>query len=165
MGISFTDKNNIPNLLKSLGHGHKEVEIGFFDDGKQQMIAGVHEFGADINVTDRMRKYLHTIGIHLRADTTQIRIPERSFLRSAYDDNIQEIEAKVENLLPQVLDSGIPVDTFMQMIGEEMRGKIRQQIVAVSDPPNTDVTVEQKGSSNPLVDTGSMIDSIDYRVK
>ena len=37
----------------------------------------VHEFGTVINVTPKMRAYLHYIGIHLKAGTNVIRIPPR----------------------------------------------------------------------------------------
>lgn len=44
-------------------------------------LGAIHEFGATINVTPKMRAYLHHIGIHLKADTNTIVIPTRSFLR------------------------------------------------------------------------------------
>lgn len=44
-------------------------------------LGAIHEFGATINVTDKMRAYLHYIGIHLKPDTKTIVIPTRSFLR------------------------------------------------------------------------------------
>ena len=44
-------------------------------------LGAIHEFGATINVTDKMRAYLHHIGIHLKPETTTSVIPTRSFLR------------------------------------------------------------------------------------
>lgn len=41
------------------------------------------EFGCVIQVTPRMRRYLHVIGIHLRADTTEIHLPPRPFMAPA----------------------------------------------------------------------------------
>lgn len=43
----------------------------------------IHEFGGMINVTDKMRRYLHSIGIHLRSSTTKIHLPPRPFMRPA----------------------------------------------------------------------------------
>lgn len=43
----------------------------------------VHEFGAVIRVTPRMRGYLHSIGIHLRRRTDRVHIPKRPFMRPA----------------------------------------------------------------------------------
>lgn len=44
-------------------------------------LGAIHEFGATINVTEKMRAFLHHIGIHLKPETTTIVIPTRSFLR------------------------------------------------------------------------------------
>ena len=44
-------------------------------------LGAIHEFGATINVTDKMRAYLHYNGMHLTKDTSDVIIPTRSFLR------------------------------------------------------------------------------------
>lgn len=46
-------------------------------------LLNIHQRGALIMVTDKMRAYLHWIGIHLRADTMLIRIPPRPVLDMA----------------------------------------------------------------------------------
>ena len=58
----------------------EQVFIGV-KKGKEINIAAVHEFGTTINVTPKMRAYLHFNGLHLRKDTTHIYIPARPFLR------------------------------------------------------------------------------------
>ena len=57
------------------------------DGGDLVDIAWVHEFGCSIRVTERMRVYLHSQGLHLKPATEYIRIPERSFLRAALNDS------------------------------------------------------------------------------
>ena len=49
-------------------------------------IARVHEFGKLIEVTPKMRAYLHSQGLHLKPDTEYIVIPPRSFLRATLND-------------------------------------------------------------------------------
>lgn len=44
-------------------------------------LGAIHEFGATITVTDKMRNYLHSQGLHLKKDTMTVVIPTRSFLR------------------------------------------------------------------------------------
>jgi hypothetical protein len=61
------------------------VEVGVF--GSRAGIAKIQEFGKKIDVTPKMRRYLHSQGLHLKSSTTQVIIPERSFMRSAYDEN------------------------------------------------------------------------------
>lgn len=41
----------------------------------------IHEFGCTITVTEKMRNYLHSQGLHLKKDTMTVVIPTRSFLR------------------------------------------------------------------------------------
>lgn len=40
---------------------------------------------------------------------------------------------------------------------------IKEYITELSTPPNAPSTIEKKGSSNPLIDTGRMRNSIDFR--
>lgn len=49
--------------------------------GEMATIGRVHEFGVTIEVTDRMRGYLHAQGLHLAPDTLAVVIPPRPFLR------------------------------------------------------------------------------------
>lgn len=166
MSVKISDNNKIPELIEKLtGIKGRTIEAGVLEDGEQAMIAHVHEYGVDIGVTPRMRAYLHYMDIHLRKDTTHIRIPERSFLRSGWDENKGDIEKKIETMLGSVIEQGLDPDTFLDMIGLEVEGKIKEKIVELSSPPLSDATAENKGSSNPLVDTGSLVDSISHQVK
>ena len=44
-------------------------------------LGAIHEFGCTITVTDKMRNYLHSQGLHLKKGTMTVVIPTRSFLR------------------------------------------------------------------------------------
>ena len=67
------------------------IKVGIIGSEASQKVEGtdltyaelgaVHEFGATITVTDKMRKYLHSQGLHLKKDTMSVVIPTRSFLR------------------------------------------------------------------------------------
>ncbi|SDI15892.1 hypothetical protein SAMN05192534_12364 [Alteribacillus persepolensis] len=166
MAVRIRDNNNIPELMKNVKDmGSSTIEAGVFGGGEQEMIAAVHEFGVDIEVTDKMRAYLHHIGIHLREDTTEIHIPERSFIRSGWDESEKEINRKIQDLLPDVLELGTDGETFMQMLGLEIEGKLKERLIEVSDPALHPATIERKKSRNPLVDTGSLNDAITSRVR
>lgn len=166
MSVKITDINKIPDLIKNLSNANnKTIEAGVLQEGKQAMIAHVHEYGVDIVVTERMRAYLHHIGIHLRKDTTHIRIPERSFIRSGWDNHEDEIMDEIESFVGDLLERGVDARTFLDMIGTKIEGKLKYQLQEVSDPPLSSVTIENKGSSNPLIDTGSLLDSITHRMK
>lgn len=67
------------------------------DGGDLVSIGAVHEFGATIGVTDKMRGWLHAHGMHLSPDTTHITIPARPFVRPAWEESQEEIAAIFED--------------------------------------------------------------------
>jgi hypothetical protein len=52
----------------------------------------------------------------------------------------------------------------LALMGEEISGELRQSIVETNSPPLAPATAKAKGSDKPLVDTGHMLNSIDYEV-
>lgn len=161
------DQTRVPEFLQMLDDLFKtHLEIGVFgeDDSEIVMIASVHEFGVDIRVTDKMRNYLHSIGIHLKGDTTHVKIPERSFLRGSYDQEKENIVIESERLLRRVIALELPVNTFYQTLGELIVGKVQRYLTDLRNPPNTPATITNKGSSNPLINTGRLRQSITYKI-
>ena len=53
----------------------------------------------------------------------------------------------------------------LERIGAVVAGAIQQSIRDLRDPPNAPATIERKGSSNPLIDTGFMRLSVSWRVQ
>lgn len=167
MSFKVKDENNIPKLLKVLEdlEGNK-IEIGIFgsDDSTILMIATVQEFGCKIDVTPKMRAYLHSQGLHLKASTKQINIPERSFIRSGFDEQKDRYETRAAKMLDKVLHLEMPVDTFFKVLGEYITGQLQEYLTDTRTPPNHPFTAAQKGSTNPLIDSGRMRQAITHRV-
>lgn len=92
-----------------------------------------------------------------------ITIPERSFLRSGFDENVDKITNKIARELNRVLRFQISVDVFLDAIGEEFAGLIKKKMRRVG-PPNHWATVATKGSSAPLRDDGRLIQSVRHKV-
>lgn len=160
------DINNIPKLRKNLSKmKKKEVQAGVFGQGQQAMIAAVHEFGVNIRVTNKMRAYLRSIGIFLKDDTKYIRIPERSFIRSGWDKNEKKINKAIEKHMNDVLQHNVDSEVFLEALGTMIEGHLKDYLVKLKTPPLAEVTKRRKGSSNPLIDTGSLLDSITHKVK
>lgn len=139
------------------------VEVGVLN-GENKWLAAIHEYGLDIEVTPAMRAYLHSQGLHLKKSTTHIHIPERSFLRTGYDQNIDGVLKKGRALLKDVLAGKMSVAACHKAVGLELSSKISDYAIELSSPENHPFTKNQKGSSNPLVDTGDMIGGITWRV-
>lgn len=141
-------------------------------------LGAVHEFGARITVTEKMRAFLHYMGIHLKKDTKEIEIPVRSFLREALltSDgkkalqtwNVSDKEALVEYLnndsaLAEVLANAIgqkALDRVLNAFDTGGFGKWK---------PITEFTRRHRkgGADNPpLEDTGDDLKSaITFEVK
>lgn len=140
----------------------KGIEVGVLR-GQHQWLAAIHEYGLDIEVTDKMRKYLATQGLHLKATTTHIHIPERAFLRGGYDKNVESVLRKVRLMMADVSSGKMSANALFKGAGLELSSKIKDYAVELDSPPNHPFTQDQKGSSNPLVDTGGMIGGITWR--
>lgn len=164
MGVKWKTKTNkLPELEMSLkGLKNKKVKVGALK-GNHAWLAGIHEYGVRIKVTPKMRAFLHYQGLHLKDSTTEIVIPERSFLRTGHDENADRIIKQTERALGQVVAGEMSVDDMLDLYGQQMATAIKTYIRDISTPPNHPYTIEQKGSSNPLVDTGNLISSIDWK--
>lgn len=142
----------------------KKVKVGALQ-GDHAWLAGIHEYGCDIPVTPKMRAFLHRQGLHLKDSTTVIKIPERSFLRSGHDANIDRVMQQTNRAISQVLAGKMSVDDMLDLCGEQLATAIKTYMRDLDNPANHPYTVEQKGSSNPLVGTtGGLIESITWEV-
>lgn len=92
------------------------------------------------------------------------RIPSRPAFRRALDANRPGIRTRIDAEAGAVLDGTRTVDQAFGRLGLYLQGLIRREIVALRDPPNAPSTIERKGSSNPLVDTGQYRQSITFQV-
>ena len=158
-----TKKNDFPSMRKRLdGINGKGVEVGVLQ-GEHAWLASIHEYGCDIPVTPKMRAYLHRMGLHLKESTTHIRIPERAFLRTGYDEAKDDAMKHARQMLADVIAGTMSEDALFKGVGMELADAIKDYARNLDSPPNHPFTVEQKGSSNPLADTGDMIGGITWR--
>lgn len=148
INVRITDTNNISHLkdvLKELKN--YSVEVGIFGSDEYVMVASVHEFGATI-----------------QRGKGSISIPERSFLRTAFDEKNEQWASFFKSQLKHVLALQMDVQTLFNRLGARMVGDIQEKITDLDAPPNAPSTIAKKGSSNPLIDTGGLRMRITYRV-
>ena len=74
-------------------------------------LLNIHQRGAIIMVTDKMRAFLHWLGIHLKAETVLIRIPPRPVLDMAVVDALEmrrkeDPVKKVREAMAEVINTG-----------------------------------------------------------
>lgn len=157
-----TTINKLPQVAATTkALSNRAVKVGALQ-GENAWLAGIHEYGVSIPVTEKMRAYLHGQGLHLKTTTTHIRIPERSFLRTGFDDNHDRIIMQTERALCQVLAGSMSIDDMLDLYGQQMATAIKKRIRDINSPALHPYTIAKKGSSNPLVDSGGLVESITW---
>lgn len=120
---------------KDKGSGHKPAE----SMSELIKIGAVHEFGAPNR-----------------------NIPERSWLRSAFDKNAKRIDRQLDNAVGSVIDGTADEDRALGLVGEWFVNVVKAHIGKMKLPALQDRTVKRKGSSALLVDIGQMRNSIQW---
>lgn len=92
-------------------------------------------------------------------------IPQRSFIGDTIDQNGSEYTGKARQLLGDVIEGRRDTQQALGLLGEVVKRDIIARINEGIDPPNAEATVEAKGSSKPLIDTGSLKQAINYVVE
>lgn len=92
-------------------------------------------------------------------------IPQRSFMRTAIDENINKLDDFVGQKYREVSEGKISIDQALGLIGQAVIGLIQRKIRQITQPPNAASTIKIKGSSKPLIDFGQMIQSVTYVIR
>jgi hypothetical protein len=139
--MSVKDTSNVDKLLKAINSlNNRVVDVGILSSSSGEIIkrAEYNEFGTS-------------------------KIPERSFIRAGFDKNKSKLESQGNKLMKSVVSMDITATQAAETLGEVAKGMIQDYAIKLKDPPNADSTIWFKGSENPLVDTGQMISSINYK--
>lgn len=122
------------------------VEVGWFPDQSYPdgtpvaLVAAVHEHGAPA-----------------------VGVPARPFLGPTADRKRRSWTGIARDLHERVLLGRLSVAGAARLLGAEMVSDVKQAILAVRRPKLQPATVARKGSTQPLVDTGHMRDSLTSR--
>lgn len=91
-------------------------------------------------------------------------IPSRPFLRNSVDTNMDKISGNLEIWCNGVLYGEMQAHELMTNMGMLMKGLIQEEIVKGNFAPNSPATIQKKGSDKPLIDTGTMRESVNYQI-
>lgn len=91
-------------------------------------------------------------------------VPERSFLRSTFDDKLPGLNRLKAKLIKLVSGGKLRAKKAADLIGLQHASDVQDKIVDLRDPPNSPVTIAMKGSSNPLIDQGYMKNAVRHEV-
>lgn len=179
--------------LEELNRYAIEIGIFGSDDSFYAMLAGVHEFGMQIRAknkylaiptkeagTKRPRDFEGLFkpkgkNILALADGNggikvmfilkeSVNIPERSFIRSTFDEKNDAWMDFLEDQIQRVCELEINAGEVFERLGALIVGDIQKKMVDIRTPRNAGLTVENKGSTNPLINTGKLREKVTWKV-
>ena len=124
------------------------------------LVVGIREDAADATGEDSEVR----VGDYATWNEFGAGVPERSFFRSTVDEHRGDYQDELQDAAVAILDGADPV-RGLELLGALVQRDVKRKIVDLDDPPNAPQTITAKGSSNPLVDTSRMLNSIDYEVR
>jgi len=143
--VNSTNGKGIKKLFDRLEKGSVDVGI-LVGEGK-------HE-DSDLSVAE--------VGFYNEFGTSTI--PERSFIRSTINGKSKEIKKVAAAQYKLVLNGKTTNEKGLGILGAFTAGLIQQTFTSNDWPDNTQATINAKGSSRPLVDTGQLRQSISWKV-
>jgi len=149
---TITDRDNGARALLARLEAQRgaRVRVGVLDDAAKRTedgegpmtlleVAAVHEFGAG-------------------------HVPQRSFIRATVDAREAEIRDLQRALSVQILRGDVEEDVALERLGAKVAAMCQNRIADGIAPELAPETIERKGSSKPLVDTGQLKAAITFRV-
>lgn len=147
MGVTVRRRGNakahVEKIRRALAGGPKMVKVGFPASEAESDIldrAVFNEFGTRS-------------------------IPERPFMRNAIKANRASYRTLAGGEAVAIVRGQRDTHTALSRIGVKAQGDIQKEVVSLDTPPNAPSTIVQKGSSNPLIDTGEMRQRVTFKVE
>lgn len=91
-------------------------------------------------------------------------IPARPFFAQTVQVHEEEIREAAVSEVSQALLGEKDSQQAFEVIGEDVRKKVQNRIDEGQFVPNAPSTIRRKGHDHPLIDTGTMRDSISYTI-
>lgn len=149
------DTNNIPNAVKALRElDGSKMRAGILDDGKIHMIAHVQEYGATI--VPKSGDYLM---VPMRDGTFRklksVTIPSRPFIAQTVVQHSNQWKQRVKEMGMAAI-GGEDVSGLKKNLANKMSLDIKTTMASGSFTANAPLTIQNKGGSRPLIDTGAL---------
>ena len=88
-------------------------------------------------------------------------IPARPWL----DVGVATGHQEYANIIAGTVEDGGTLNEALNKVGVVAVGKAQQYIIELKAPPNAKSTIKAKGSANPLIDTGAMMQSVNFKIE
>lgn len=144
--VSFSGGDKLKKALSDISKKAKNaasVDVGFLADATYPngvsvpMVAALNEFGTE-------------------------KAPPRPFFRGMISDKSGEWPDAVAGLL---VANNYDARKTLEQTGAAIKGQLQEAITVYVGPPLSPVTIARKGHDKQLVDSSTMLRSVDFRVK
>ena len=156
---------------------HEDAGNHESDDITNASLGAIHEFGADINhpggtsygfaskaAAERNEvRFLKSGSGYAELGVTgphTVNIPARPWLNPGVNAGNEEYLKIIE----RALDNGETLNTALERVGVVAVGMVQKYMTELKTPPNAPSTIKAKGSSNPLIDSGALRQSVTFKV-
>lgn len=99
-------------------------------------------------------------------------IPERPFMRNTMRKKRAEYRAAMKAAAVTIIEQAALGESVakekrkaLKKLGIKAQGDIQAEITSLRTPPNAPSTIQQKGSSNPLINSGEMRAAVTFKVE
>ena len=161
-------------LAKAEQNRRKQVKVGFFASAKYEkranpfvqarnegQVIGLHGPARPANVGEGAQ--VANVAAILEFGAPKASIPERPFFRQAIAIMEKELPDFLAGIIdPKTMEVG---NLEADFVGDWARDIIQQRIKNLRTPPNSQLTIELKGSDNPLIDEGFMLNAVTWVVE
>jgi hypothetical protein len=162
ISVKVTDRGLRASVRAVFGARNSSVKVGIFGDKGDQDVETADGSPSTISVAELAA--IHEFGLG---------VPERPFLRTYFDSNIGRIQRSLLNLMStaiqKAISSGRPIEDkdrkrILDRIGLLMQSEIQAKLAKgdLELTPLAQATIDRKGSSTPLIDTGQLRSAITY---
>jgi hypothetical protein len=188
--VSVTIKQSNPNAIADVlkrYRNSKQLAIGYpigtsgtstkYPDGTPVLlVAAVQNFGADIDhpggtrfvVSGGKARFVSNDFVGPVMGVTKahkINVPARDFMTQGGVRALEKTGPISAKLIKKLNAGEMTIDQILDVLGPVAVAEFQQTIIDINDPPNAPSTVRKKGSSNPLVDTGLMNQTLTHIVR
>jgi hypothetical protein len=164
-----TAKNTVRNVDRGLARvaarlvGKHSVRVGLLADAPKQVRATNAETGKPEKQDSEAS--LLQIAVYHEFGAPRANIPARSFIRAGVDELRTEIVNAQGALARQIAALKIDGRTAMERLGARVVGLLKARMSRGIEPPLLQATIDAKGSSKPLIDTGQLRSAITWIVE
>ncbi|MFL2133011.1 hypothetical protein [Desemzia sp. FAM 23990] len=95
----------------------------------------------------------------------EVNIPERSFIRSTFDEKEDDWFEFFQNRLDDIVLSKITAKNVWEQLGALITKDVQNKIREIKTPGKSELTLQRNPSkNNPLISTGRMLQSVTWKV-